>query len=105
MAQELPEENQVMLETVCAAAVASLKMKLRDNVGPEDCLSDFVSAAAMYALAAMTEVGSMAQLEQVTAGDLTVRRSCGNTAADCLRYQAEMLMQPYIKASFVFMGV
>ena len=105
MARELKEENQAMLEAVCASAVASLKSKLRDNIGPEDCLTDFVAAAAMLALAAMSGLGSTAQLEQVTAGDLTLRRSDSDAAASCLRYQAQMLMRPYIKASFVFMGV
>ena len=105
MARELPEENQAMLEMVCAAAVNALKMRLREDMKPEDCLSDFVSAAAMYAVAAMAEVGSMAQLEQVTAGDLTVRRSGGNSAASCLRHQAEMLMKPYLSEPFAFGGV
>ena len=105
MARELPEENQTMLEAVCASAVNALKQRLREDMTPEDCLSDFVSAAAMYALAAMAEVGSMAQLEQVTAGDLTVRRSSGNSAVSCLRYQAEMLMKPYLQEPFVFVGV
>ena len=105
MAKELPEENQTMLESVCAAAVNALKQRLREDMTPEDCQSDFVSAAAMYALAAMAEVGSMAQLEQVTAGDLTLRRSSGNSAGSCLRYQAEMLMKPYLNEAFVFVGV
>ncbi len=105
MARELPEENQSMLEAVCAASVNALKLRLRENMTPEDCLSDFVSAAAMYAVAAMAEVGSMAQLEQVTAGDLTLRRSSGNSAVSCLRYQAEMLMKPYLREPFVFVGV
>lgn len=105
MAQELSEENQAMLEAVCSAAVTSLKLRLRDNVEPEDCMSDFVTAAAMYALAAMAGVGSMAQLEQMTAGDLTLRCSGNDAAGNCLRAQAEMLMRPYLKESFVFMGV
>ena len=105
MARDLPEENQTMLEAVCAAAVNSLAVRLRDNIRPEDCLSDFVTAAAMYAMAAMSEVGTMAQLEQVTAGDLTVRKGSGNSAVSCLRYQAEMLMKPYLQETFVFVGV
>lgn len=105
MARELTEENQPMLEAVCAAAVNELKQRLRENVGPEDCLTDFVSAAAMLALAAMSGLGSMAQLEQVTAGDLTLRRSGSEASASCLRQQAEMLMRPYVKLPFVFAGV
>ena len=47
----------------------------------------------------------MKQLEQITAGDLTVRRSGSDVAADCLRTQAEMLMAPYLKAPVAFLGV
>ena len=105
MAQELADENQAVLEAVCAASANELKQQLRDNIGPEDCLTDFVTAAAMLALASMSEVGSMAQLEQVSAGDLTLRRSDNNTAGGSLRQQAYSLMRPYIKTSFSFMGV
>ena len=105
MAQELAEENQPMLEAVCAASVNELKQRLRDNIGPEDCLTDFVTAAAMLALSSMSGLGSMAQLEQVSAGDFTVRRTDGENIAVCLRQQAEMLMRPYVKAPFLFAGV
>jgi len=101
----LAEENQVLLEAVCASAVNGLLTRLRENVTPEDCRAEFTAAAAMYALAAMSEVGSMAQLEQVTAGDLTVRRAAGSTTADTLRRQAERLMGPYVREPFLFMGV
>ena len=105
MAQELAEENQALLEAVCAASASELKGQLRDNVGAEDCLTDFVTAAAMMALATMTDVGSMAQLEHIRAGDLTLRRNSGDTMAQSLRQQAYALMRPYIKAGFSFVGV
>ena len=105
MARELSEENQSMLEAVCASAVNELKQRLRDNIGPEDCLTDFVTAAAMFALAAMSGLGDMAQLEQVTAGDLTLRKGSSDKAAACLRQQAEQMIRPYVKLPFLFMGV
>lgn len=105
MAPELTEENQAMLEAVCASAVASLKGKLRESIGPEDCMTDFVTAAAMLSLAAMTELGTMTLPDRFTAGDLTMHGGGGETAAACLRYQAQMLMGPYIKGTFVFLGV
>ena len=105
MAQELDEENQAMLEAVCAAAATQLKQQLRDNIGPEDCLTDFVTAAAMLALASMSDVGSMAQLEQVKAGDVTLRRNSSKVGTQSLRQQAHALMRPYIKANFSFVGV
>lgn len=105
MAQDLAEENQALLEAVCAASANELKQQLRDNIGPEDCLTDFVMAAAMLALANMSDVGSMAQLEQIKAGDVTLRRKESCTGAQSLRDQAYALMRPYIKANFSFMGV
>ncbi len=105
MAQELAEENQALLEGVCAGAVSSLKNKLKEGVAPEDCLEAFVPAAAMLAVADMSQVGDMAAVEQLSAGDLTLRKAENNAAADCLRRQAQALMQPYLKTGFVFMGV
>lgn len=105
MAQDLPEENELLLEAVCRAAVVSLQNRLRDGLVAEDCLTEFVTAAGMYALAAMSTVTDMSQLEQFTAGDLTLRKSSKDAAASCLRTQADMLMAPYLKPATVFMGV
>ena len=105
MAQELTEENQTMLEAMCQVSVSALKARLRENLEPEDCLADFVTAAAMYALAAMSCVTEMGQLEQVTAGDVTMRRSGKDTASKCLYNQAELIITPYLKDQFVFRGI
>ena len=105
MAQELTEENQALLEAMCRAAVASLRGWLRDSLTPEDCGADFVTAAGMYAIAAMSGVTDLGQLEQVTAGDVTLRRGSTDAAANCLRSQAEILMMPYLKTPFLFQGV
>lgn len=104
MAPELKDENQTLLEAMCRGAVVSLESKLRNDISTEDCLDDFVMAAAMYAVAAMSEVSETGQLEQFTAGDLTLRKN-GATAANCLRMQAELLMAPYTKRAVAFMGV
>ena len=104
MAPELIEDNAQLLETGCNEVVSSLAARLRDDLEPEDCLSDFVTAAGMYALAAMTDIGDWTGVEQLTAGDLTIRRG-GNSAASYLRTQAELLMAPYLKSGFTFLGV
>ena len=104
MAPELGNENQTMLEAMCRGAVVSLESKLRNDVCAEDCLDDFVMAAALYAVAAMSEVTDIGQLEQFTAGDLTLRKNA-TTAANCLRMQADLLMAPYTKKAVAFMGV
>ena len=105
LVQDLPQEKEALLEAVCHSAVVSLQNRLRDGLIPEDCLTEFVTAAGMYALAAMSSVGDFEDLEQFTAGDVTIRRGDRNTAASCLRTQADMLMAPYVKQSTVFMGV
>ncbi len=105
MVQELTQENQVLLEDVCMAAVSSLKQRLLDNIGAEDCHTDFVTAAAMLAVAAMWEMGAISQVEQFTAGDVTVRTTSKENAVFAMRAQAMTLMQPYMKAGYVFMGV
>ena len=104
MAQEMTAEQQALLNVVCGAAVSSLEARLRDNLTPEDCLSDFVTAAGMYALAAMSEIGDFTGVEQLTAGDVTVRRG-NNGAANYLRSQAELLMAPHLRSGFAFLGV
>ncbi len=105
LAADLPIEKEDMLRSVCRAAEVSLATKLKSNLSPEDCRSDFTMAASMYAVAAMSEISDMNQLEQITAGDLTVRRSGGTLAANCLRTQADMLMAPYMKLGVAFLGV
>lgn len=104
MAPELTAENVPLLEMICQAAVSSLEARLRDNLTPEDCRSDFVTAAGMFALAAMSDIGDFTGVEQLTAGDVTVRRG-NNSAANYLRSQAELLMAPHLKSGFAFLGV
>ena len=105
MAPRLNGENHAILEAVCRSAVGALKARLRTDLTVEDCKEDFVTAASMLALSAMPQLDDMDQLEMITAGDLTLRKGSGNVAADCLRTQAELLMAPYVKDPFVFVGV
>ena len=53
----------------------------------------------------MTELDGEKTLDHISVGDLTLRRSGNDPAACCLRYQAEMLMQPYVRNAFIFTGV
>ena len=105
MAPEVVEDSADLLQTVCTAVVSSLTARLRDDLEPEDCQADFVTAAGMYAVAAMSEISDWSRVEQLTAGDLTVRQGNANGAADYLRSQADMLMAPYLKTGFSFLGV
>lgn len=105
MAPDLPVEDQEMLRAMCRVAVTSLENRLRNTLTVRDCHNEFVTAAGMYALAAMSEVTDINQFEQITAGDLTMRRAEGALAANCLRTHADMLMAPFVKMSVAFMGV
>jgi hypothetical protein len=64
-----------------------------------------VAAASLYALAAMNAVASGEQMEQIVAGDLTLRRRSGDAASGCLFTQAELMIAPYLKDRFSFLGV
>lgn len=103
--QDSTDVNLSLLEVLCRSAENALRQKLRDGILPEDCKADFVAAASLYALAALSEVDDTAQMEQIQIGDLTMRRGSTDSAACCLRYQAEVMMAPYLKDSFTFMGV
>ena len=72
------------------------------RIDPQDCKADFVAAASLYALAALSE---MDELQEIKAGDLTLRHGSADSAACCLRYQAEVVIKPYLKDRFSFAGV
>lgn len=103
--QDSTDVNLPMLGAFCRSAENSLRQKLRDGITPEDCKADFIAAASLLALAALSETDDMAQMEQIHAGDLTLRRGSPDSAACCLRYQAEIMMKPYLQDKFAFMGV
>ena len=103
--QDSTDVNLPLLEVLCRSAENSLRQKLRSGISPEDCQADFVTAASLLALAALSEMDEAAQMEQIQAGDLTLRRGSTDSAACCLRYQAEVMMKPYLKDQFAFLGV
>ena len=106
LAGRLEEQQKDILDALCAASTASLAARLRDGITPDDCKADFVAAASLYALAAFGCVRD-GNLEQITAGDLTVKRSAerADVASNCLRHQADLMITPYLKDRFTFMGV
>ena len=103
--RDCEEDRQELLKVLCRAAENSLRAKLREGITPEDCLADFVAAAGLYAVAALTEAEALAGMDQISVGDLTLRRSSSNAAICCLRYQAELMMLPYTADRFSFAGV
>lgn len=103
LAGDLSERQQIVLGALCTASTASLNARLREGLTAQDCKADFIAAASLFALAALSE--SDTGPREFTAGDLTVRKSDKNTAARCLRGQAELLMVPYVRDAFAFLGV
>ncbi len=100
---ELTPQQDALLRVLCRAAKATLAARLRSSITPEDCRGDFICAGSLYALAALSESDDAP--ERFTAGDLTVQRSGGGAAAQCLRRQAELLLMPYVRDCFAFLGV
>lgn len=100
---ELDERENRLLEVLCHSAAASLAARLRDGLTPEDCKADFVAGASLYALAALGECNDDA--EQMKVGDVTVKKPGKNTAANCLRNQADLIMAPYVRDKFSFLRV
>lgn len=105
LAGELEDGQEEILSTLCVAAVSSLTARLRDGITADDCRADFVAAASLFALAAINTVVAGGAVEQFAAGDLTVRRGSGDAASRCLRHQAELVIAPYLKDRFSFLGV
>jgi hypothetical protein len=105
LSRDLTEGQSKLLEILCRASVNSLTEKLRDGLTPEDCKADFIAAASLYALAAMSGADEFNRVEEFTAGDVTVRRDNSDAASNCLRYQAQLLISPYLKDRFAFLGV
>jgi len=107
LAGDLEERQAKLLEVLCGAVTSTLTARLRDGITPEDCKADFVAAASLYALAALDGAEESAHVEEFQAGDLTVRQSNEhrNAASNCLQRQADMLILPYLRDRFSFLGV
>ena len=105
LAGQLDEQQTQLLQVLCQASCSSLTARLRDGITPEDCKADFVAAASLFALAALQEAGKGETLEEFRAGDLTIRRNNADAPSKCLHRQAELIIMPFLKDSFVFRGV
>ena len=104
---QLNEQQNKLLQMLCSAACGSLTARLRDGITPEDCKADFIAAASLYALASLGSVEETVNVEEFKAGDMTVRQSKSgrDAASSCLQRQADMMILPYLKDRFSFMGV
>ena len=101
LAGELDAAQQEVLRVLCEAAFSTLEARLREGMAAEDCREPFVTAAAFQALAALEDFAS--DVREFKAGDLTVKT--GGNGRKALLYQADTLMRPYLKDTFLFTGV
>lgn len=97
--------SQSLLQLLCQSAVSALTARMREGIEPEDCKAEFVAAASLYALAALSEGDEMKSMEQLQIGDVTMRRGQGSVAARCLRNQAEHILFPYLQDTVVLRRV
>ena len=102
---QLEGKQAELLKVLCRAAASSLEARLKEGITPESCKGAFVAAASLFALAALNEAGKTGGLEEFRAGDLTVKRSGMDTSSRCLQRQAELIIQPFLKDCFAFLGV
>ena len=107
LAGELTERQQMVLGALCTATTASLNARLREGLTANDCKADFVAAASLLALAALAGIAEDVPVEQITVGDFSVKKGnlSHDAASNCLRSQAELMIAPYLKDNFSFMGV
>ena len=107
LAGQLEQRQSQLLQVLCSASVSSLTSRLRDGIAPEDCKADFIAAASLYALAALGDAEDTVSVEEFQAGDLSIRKgsTARDTASRCLERQADMMIAPYLKDRFSFMGV
>lgn len=102
--QELP-----LLSALCTAAEDDLGRKLKDGMRPEDCGGSFACAAALLAAAGFLPCRGGGDVEQFSAGDVSVRTGGGGQVCEmaaAMRRQAASMMAGYCgDGEFAFLGV
>ncbi len=102
----VPDEDAVMLRTVCTAAAAELEGRLRRGACADGITELFTTAAAMLAISMYMELGAAHSggVSGFTAGKLSVQ--LGGASAAALRKSAEALLGAYLDTGgFEFAGV
>ena len=103
------EEEIPLLEALCTAAEAQTAQRRREGCTAGDCGDAFCCAAAMLAAAGMLTCRGGGDVEQMQAGDVSLRLGPGGGACEAaavLRRQCALLMAPYWEDDgFAFAGV
>ena len=102
------DQEQPLLESLCACAEAQIAGRLAQGMTPEGCADAFTCAAALLAAAGLLSCRGAGGVEQFSAGEVSLRLSgdAGGSAAEALQRQAETMMAPYWQDdAFAFRGV
>lgn len=102
------EISETALMTLCGAASAQLKARLREGVSAAEIKEQFVTAAGMLALAMYIASEDTPAVSSFRAGNLSVgcRAGGGEATAASLRKQAENILAAYLQdEDFAFLGV
>lgn len=105
LAEELEPDQMQKLRVLCGGTAAALERQLKNGLHPEDCKADFIAGASLLAVAALSDVRDGEPWEQISLGNVNFRRKTGDAAGNCLRSQAELMIAPYLKDGFSFLGV
>ena len=105
LAGRLEGGQEERLKALCGMVASVLSARLRPGLTPEDCKADFIAAASLYALASLGAMKSREQLDEVRVGDVMVKPGTDDAASRALYNQAQLLILPYLKDRFTFLGV
>ncbi len=101
LAGELEEREAELLRLFSGAALSALVRRLKE--GGESCREELVAAGSLYALAALMEADCGPR--RFAAGELTVEKGEAAEAARRLRRQGDLLLAPFAREGFTFLGV
>lgn len=98
-------ERETALRGFCGAAERLLRGRLREDLTAEDCGDDFVTAAALYALAMLRGLQGAEETAAFTVGDVSVTPGDSDAAPKSLMALADRILAPYAGDWFSFQGV
>ena len=105
LGRELSAEEQNTLMVLCSLAAENLASRLKKGVKIENMREQFTSAAGILALSMYASLRDE-NVDTVTVGSVTVKRSNGSSVSDALRSLAEeMLSAGLSERGFDFRGV
>ncbi len=104
-AGNLSDDQRDLLQVLSAGVGTALAARLRPGLTAADCREVFTQAAGLYALAALKEITAGDAPEQISLGDLTLRKPFSDAGVRWLTRQADRLMAPYVLDRFIFQGV